>query len=123
MKIPKTINDNNDIEIRVRFNCERFYFGPGAARLLELIDKGESVRQACKLMKMSYSKGWKILNIIKDETGFDAVIRHQGGANGGMTELSEQGLALLSSFRQIEKEIKEYANQRFKLYLIGNEND
>lgn len=117
MKIPKTINDNNKIELRVRYGCQRYYFGPGAARLLELIDKGESVSQACKLMKMSYSKGWKILNIIKEETGYDAVVRHQGGVNGGKTELSDEGRALLESFRALEKEIKDFANERFKHYL------
>ncbi|MGD1821692.1 MAG: winged helix-turn-helix domain-containing protein [Pleomorphochaeta sp.] len=122
MKIPKTLKNNSDIEIRVRFSCDNIYFGPGAAQLLELIEKGESVREACKLMKMSYSKGWKILNMIKDETGYDAVIRHQGGANGGKTELSEEGIALLNSFRTIEKEIKEYAKERYSFY-IGCDND
>lgn len=122
MRFPKTEDDNNHIEIRVRLSCDKFYFGPGAARLLELIQKGESVSEACKLMKMSYSKGWKILKIIKDETGFDAVVRHQGGINGGKTELSDQGKQLLDSFRTIEKEIKEYASSRFEYYL-GDDND
>ncbi len=120
MKVPKTKDNNNNIEVRVRFSCEKFYFGPGAARLLELIDKGESVSKACKLMNMSYSKGWKILNIIKDETGYDAVIRQQGGINGGKTILSEQGKALLESFRNLEKDIKEYAKNRFDQYLEEN---
>lgn len=122
MNFPKTINDNNHIEIRVRLTCDNFYFGPGAARLLELIEKGDSVREACKLMRMSYSKGWKILNIIKEETGFDAVIRHQGGQNGGNTILSEEGKLLLDSFRKIEKEIKDFANDKFEEYL-GVKND
>ncbi len=120
MKFPKTKNDNNHIEIRVRFGCDYFYFGPGAAKLLELIEKGESVREACSLMKMSYSKGWKILKKIKEQTGFDAVIRHQGGVNGGKTELSENGKALLDSFRQVEKEIQDFARERFEYYLEEN---
>jgi molybdate transport system regulatory protein len=122
MNFPKTIDDNNHIDVRVRLTCSNVYFGPGAARLLELIEKGESVSEACKLMKMSYSKGWKILKIIKQETGFDAVIRHQGGINGGKTELSDQGKLLLDNFRKIEVEIKEYANNRFEYYL-GVNND
>jgi molybdate transport repressor ModE-like protein len=117
MKFPRTKKNNNKIEIRVRLSCDHFYFGPGAAELLELIEKGESVREACSLMRMSYSKGWKILKIIKEETGYDAVIRHQGGINGGKTELSEYGKALLASFRQIENEIKDFAEQRFKDYI------
>ncbi|MCY1152512.1 MAG: hypothetical protein PQJ49_05245 [Sphaerochaetaceae bacterium] len=117
MKFPKTKDDNNHIEIRVRLGCEKFYFGPGAAKLLELIEKGESVREACSLMNMSYSKGWKILKNIKEETGFDAVIRHQGGVNGGKTELSEKGKALLDSFRKVEIEIKDFAKNRFEYYL------
>ncbi len=123
MKNSKIINDKNDIEIRVRLKSEtNIFFGPGAARLLELIDEGESVREACKVMKMSYSKGWKILNIIKEETGYDAVIRHQGGSGGGKTILSEEGIELLNSFRKMEKDIKLYAKNRYQ-ELIGFKND
>ena len=122
MNFPKTINDNNHIDIRVRLTCDNFYFGPGAARVLEFIEKEVSVRVGCKLMRMVYSKGWKILNIIKEETGFDAVVRHQGGQNGGNTVLSEEGKLLLDSFRKIEKEIKDFANERFAEYL-GEKND
>lgn len=122
MKFPKTENDNNKIEVRVRLRCENIYFGPGAAELLELIEKGESVRQACKMMKMSYSKGWKIINTIKDQTGFDAVIRQHGGAHGGRTELSEEGKALLLCFRKVENEINSFAKEMFNYYL-GDDND
>jgi len=123
MKESKIINEKNDIEIRVRLKSEtNIFFGPGAARLLELIDKGESVSEACKMMKMSYSKGWKILNIIKEETGYDAVIRHQGGSGGGKTVLSKEGIELLNAFRNMEADIKLYAKDKYKEFL-GSNND
>lgn len=116
IKIPFSEKENTE-DIKVRFITDIPYFGPGAAKLLELIDQKQSVSIATKSMGMSYSKGWKILHKIKFATGYDAVITQKGGNNGGTTSLTKEGLQLLHSFRNYEKDVIEYAHKRIYHYI------
>lgn len=126
VKIPlpdKEIKKELKQDIRVRFITTIPYFGPGAARLLELIEEKQSVSLACKSMGMSYSKGWKILQKIKAATNHDAVLTQKGGNNGGLTVLTPYGKKLLVSFRQYERDVQEYSKQRFEFFLSEQEED
>lgn len=87
------------------------FFGPGAAQLLRLIDETGSVREASERMGISYSKAWKILRIITQQTGEDAVIRKQGGADGGSAHLSEAGRLLLDRYTLFDDRCREAVQQ------------
>ena len=117
----KGIEEDIKEDIRVRFISTIPYFGPGAAKLLELIEEKQSVSLACKAMGMSYSKGWKIIQKIKAATNHDAVITQKGGTNGGLTILTPYGKKLLISFRQYEEDVKEYSKKRFEYFLASAE--
>lgn len=119
LKIPNTEKENKQ-DIKIRFLTDIPYFGPGAAKLLELIDEKQSVSIATKTMKMSYSKGWKILHKIKFATGYDVVVTQKGGNTGGTTSLTKEGLQLLHSFRAYEKDVITYANERINYYMDLN---
>ncbi len=116
IKIPFSEKTNTE-DVKVRFITDIPYFGPGAARLLELIEQKESVSIATKAMGMSYSKGWKILHKIKAATGYDAVITQKGGNNGGTTVLTPEGEQLLHSFRAFEADVTNYAHERLSHYV------
>lgn len=122
-KIPNIKSEKHTYDVRVRLKNNRGYFGPGAARLLELIKEKENVREACSKMDMSYSKGWKILKLIKEDTGFDAVCCKPGGIKGGKTILTTKGESLLLGYRAFEKDVKNFASKRFNFYLDGEKND
>lgn len=121
IKIPFSHKENIE-DIRVRFITDIPYFGPGAAKLLELIEQKQSVSIATKTMGMSYSKGWKILHKIKAATGYDSVITQKGGINGGTTLLTKEGLQLLHSFREYERDVIKYAHERISHYIDTKEN-
>ena len=61
MKDTNTINNCIHPKIRLRFDTQEKFFGPGVCELLELIDETGSVQKACARMELSYSKGSKML--------------------------------------------------------------
>ncbi|HHX36349.1 MAG TPA: LysR family transcriptional regulator, partial [Clostridiaceae bacterium] len=79
------------------------FLGPGPAQLLQLIEETGSVREASSRMNISYSKAWNILNTIREQTGFEAVLRQQGGATGGSAQLSQKGKDLLERYISFER--------------------
>ncbi|MEG0919162.1 MAG: LysR family transcriptional regulator [Anaerovoracaceae bacterium] len=100
--------------LRVRLYNDQLFFGPGSAQLLKLIDKNKSVRVACEQMGISYSKGWKMLKLIEEETETTIVKRQQGGKNGGTAFLTEEGIFLLKKYDLFEYKCEEAMEQIFK---------
>ncbi len=89
------------------------FFGPGPATLLRLIDETGSVRTACIRMKLSYSKGWQILNLLEEELGAAVVDRQPGGQEGGSSKLTVTGRELLNRFEQLSSETQRSVNLLF----------
>lgn len=100
--------------ITVRMAGDNVFFGPGVAMLLkELISTG-TMKDACRISKLSYSKAWKILNTAEKELGFPLVQRLHGGKNGGGCIVTEQGKELMSVYSEVDRQIKEYAQKLFE---------
>lgn len=83
---------------------DSIFFGPGPATLLRLIDETGSVRTACVRMKLSYSKGWQILNLLEEELGVAVIDRRPGGQEGGSSKLTAAGRELLDRYEQLVSE-------------------
>src|SRR5215510_9931935 len=77
-------------------------FGPGKARLLELIDAHGSIRSAAAAMNMSYRHAWLLLQAVEDTFGAPVISTSTGGARGGGAKLTEFGRQLVARYRQIE---------------------
>lgn len=90
-----------------------FFFGPGPATLLRLIDETRSVRTACTRMKLSYSKGWQLLNSMEEELGIQVIERRPGGLEGGGSSLTEAGRDLLNRYEQLVSESQREVNRLF----------
>lgn len=82
---------------------ENPFFDRAAARLLGLIEQTGSVVTACRRMKISYSKGWQILNKMEKELKMTVVERRPGGKDGGSSSLTPQGRRLLERFLLLEE--------------------
>lgn len=89
------------LTIRIDFGPDAA-FGPGKARLLELVDEKGSIRRAASSMGMSYRRAWLLLKDIESVIGTPAVETRTGGAQGGGTLLSARGRAMLERYRAIE---------------------
>jgi molybdate transport system regulatory protein len=74
-------------------------FGPGMAELLEGIVRTGSLRQSAMAMDMSYNKAWSVLRQSEANLGIQLVERVVGGAGGGGSRLTPEGLAFLERYR------------------------
>lgn len=104
-------------EIKVSICREKPFLGEQGALLLQLIGESQSVRGSCAKMGISYSKCWKILNIIAEQTGKPIVKTFPGGSGGGRTCLTEYGRDLLHRYWAYQEEIYLLANQAFQKFF------
>ena len=89
------------LTIRIDFAADAA-FGPGKARLLELVDETGSIRNAASNMGMSYRQAWLLLKDIDQAIGAPATRTRTGGAKGGGTSLTEAGRTVVDCYRAIE---------------------
>lgn len=87
----------------IRLARDTVFFGPGAAQLLELIEREASVRMASERMGISYTKAWKMLKKMEDGAGFPAAVCQQGGKSGGQAHLTPEAKELLRKYRSFEQ--------------------
>lgn len=116
MKDTNTINNCIHPKIRLRFDTQEKFFGPGVCELLELIDETGSVQKACTRMELSYSKGSKMLKKLDQVIGISIVERWTGGAGGGGARLTEAGKKLIKTYRKMETEVQKAAEDAFSKY-------
>lgn len=77
--------------------------GPGKVRILELVVETGSIRKAAAGMKMSYRKGWLLLQALEKTFGAPMVTTSTGGRDGGGTRLSPLGKLVVTRYRALEK--------------------
>lgn len=98
------------------YNKER-NFGPGVSSLMKLVEERGSLSAACKEMKMSYSKAWKIINGAETDLGFSLMEGSCGGLSGGRTVLTEEGRVFLEKYLSFEMELQQQANEVFRKHF------
>lgn len=81
---------------------ENAAFGPGKARLLELIGDTGSIRKAAIAMEMSYRRAWLLLQETEALMNTPVIAARAGGKMGGGTVLTPSGRALVECYRAIE---------------------
>ena len=97
--------------VKAGLAVNRSFLGPGVVTLLKQIDRLGSVRKACSHMGMSYSKGWKLIHIAVEETGWTLVKRTTGGLNGGEAHLTEQCKELIEKYERYTVRVQEAAKK------------
>jgi molybdate transport system regulatory protein len=89
--------------VTIRFEVkDGLRLGPGKIRLLELIDETGSISAAARAMDMSYRRAWVLIDEVKLILGKAAVDTVAGGAGGGGARLTQDGKAIIASFRDAE---------------------
>ena len=77
--------------------------GRGKARLLAAIDQHGSLSKAARSAEISYRAAWKWLEGLNTALGAAVVETSTGGASGGGSTLTQEGRALLESFKAIDR--------------------
>ena len=78
-----------------------------AIRLLECIELEQSLQRGAVRAEISYSNAWLLLNRMEETLGCRLVERKLGGATGGGSSLTEEGLAWVARYRRLEQKLKE----------------
>ena len=95
------------------------FFDQRTAMLLRLVDETASVRTACQRMQMSYSSGWNVIHALESQLNHPLVQRSQGGARGGGSTLTKDGLALLKQYDAYSTAVRDFAAEHFGEYFGG----
>jgi molybdate transport system regulatory protein len=98
---------------------EELKFGDGRARLLDLIDRRGSLRQASAELDMSYRNAWGYLRELERAAGFPFVERAAaGGPRTGM-RLTASGRAFLGCYRRFQRALEQAAARQFERAFKG----
>lgn len=80
-------------------------FGDGKVRLLTEIVATGSLRKAAANLGISYRKAWSDLAKAESCLGIDLIIRKRGGAAGGSTQLTSQGLQVIAAYKKFQAHV------------------
>ncbi len=97
-------------------------FGKGKTEVLELIDITGSISGASKELGMNYKKTWTHIKILENNFHDVMVESKQGGSGSGGTVLTEVARETIKKYRQLEQEINDFANERFKELFLKPRN-
>lgn len=84
--------------------------------LLEAVGTHGSISKAAKAVGLSYKAAWDALNAVNNLLPRPAVLGQTGGRQGGGAVVTEDGLALIASFRLMERRLEKVAQM-----LAGDE--
>lgn len=82
-------------------------------KLMRLVNRLHSVRDACEMLGISYSIAWNLLNSAEEQLGYPIVRRNQGGRSGSGTVLTEKGQQFLEAYDTFEAELKLRSRELF----------
>lgn len=88
-------------------------FGSGLARLLADIERFGTLREAAEVGRVSYRHAWDMIKNAEARIGSKLILPEVGGRGGGRSTLSDEGKRLLHLFQRINKEVAEFADERF----------
>lgn len=121
-KLKKYIDQHNREILRpaIKLSLERdsIFFNTRTKLLLLLVAHAHSLRSACDLMSISYSKAWDMINKLENELGYLLVLRKHGGKRGGRTDLTEEGYRFLKAYQAMEENIFDFTRKQFEDLLV-----
>jgi molybdenum ABC transporter molybdate-binding protein len=98
----------NDWRVRVRVWIERHgeaVLGEGKAELLATIERDKSITRAAKSLRMSYRRGWSMVQSINAAAGEPLVETAAGGMKGGGARLTPRGRLALEVYEQLRQSL------------------
>jgi molybdate transport system regulatory protein len=89
-------------------------FGEGPYELLRRVEKTNSLHQAAHQMDMSYSKAWKLIQMMEKRLGFILLDKQVGGLSGGGSEVTPAARDLMKRYERFEKEVREAIERAYQ---------
>jgi len=92
-------------------------FGDGKWRLLEAIDKADSLKSTCDKLGISYRKAWGNLKDAEECLKFPLVEKSRGGKTHGHSNLTERGRAWVEAYSKFHREVEDALEVAYKNHL------
>ena len=92
----------------------KMVFGSGRLRILKAIEEQGSILAAAKELHMSYRAVWGKIKATEERLGQPLLSRRVGGAQGGGSELTPLGRALVERFHQLQNLTEQKADSIFQ---------
>ncbi len=97
-------------------------FGKGKTEVLIEIERTGSISKAAENLGMNYKKAWSHIKLLQNNLDDILVETQSGGGKNSGTTLTPLALEYIQKYKQLQKDIEEYANQRFKELFLKPRN-
>lgn len=84
--------------------------------LLKTIKELGSLKTASEKLRISYRKAWGDLRTCEELLGFSLIEKHRGGAEGGSTKLTEEGLRFIDLYEKMQNDFQLAVNDIIKSF-------
>ncbi len=98
-------------------------FGKGKTEVLIEIQKTGSISQAAVNLGMNYKKAWSHIKLLQTNLKDILVETTKGGGVDRGTKLTPLANEYIEKYKQLQNEIEEFANQRFKELFLKPRNE
>lgn len=98
-------------------------FGKGKTEVLEVIAEAGSIVKAAEILGMNYKKCWTHLQILSKNLDEELVVTQKGGGDNAGTTLNPRAYELINAYKQLQRDIEDFANKRFKELFLADVKD
>ena len=111
-----TMSQKDPLKVQIDALIQRRepFFSAQVAQLMQDVTRSHSLRQACTLNLISYSKGWKWIKMAESQLGFALLDSQQGGKRGGQSRLTPEGAHFLKIYTEYQQALERYAETLFR---------
>ncbi len=92
-------------------------FGEGPYELLRRVEQTNSLHEAAVQMGMSYSKAWKLIQMIETRLGMAVLAKKIGGLSGGGSYVTPQGKEFLKRYERFREEAREAVEEVYQKHF------
>jgi molybdate transport system regulatory protein len=92
-------------------------FGDGPYELLKRVEKTNSLHEAAHQMGMSYSKAWKLIQMMEKRLGFILLDKKVGGLSGGGSHVTPEGKKFLKRYERFKRDVAEAIENVYKRHF------
>ena len=100
------MTDEPTLKIKVQLFCgDEIAMGPGKADLIDAIVEHGSISAAGRAMGMSYSRAWKLVDVMNRCWSAPLIETMPGRRSGGGAMVTELGRAVLAGYRDLQEQL------------------
>ena len=92
-------------------------FGEGPYALLKGVEKTNSLHEAAHQMNMSYSKAWKLIQMVEKRLGITFLDKQVGGLSGGGSRVTPEGKEFLRRYDRFESDAKKVIAKTYQKHF------